>query len=608
MIITKKRILLTCILKDDTDIDIVSRMLKSFMPYCSGLAVAITGLSETIKLKNLVKSYDGKYVETRPTSHPKIYTKINNEYIFTNFAEARNVSFALADEMNKEKAFDWYTWADSDDILFGGEELLDVAEKATEVDSVFFTYWYAVNTDKDGNITDVVIEHLRERLIKPNVFKWISRLHEVTVPIDGNYKAKHTQYELNIKENRKCVWAHITDLDRVDSAIDRNITILEIQIREEERKDPRTLFYLAKTYYDMKKSEYDTLSMELLKEYMELSGWAEERSNAMEYMGNIYARGGNHQEAIKAYYGAVQQYPMRHMPYLLLAKEHADLGLTEESNFWLDVVLRMEEPKTRTTIGNPLEVKVLSASLKYNDAIKHQRIDEAISWIKIRNKLLNIDDDSLLKSLEEIKEMNEAAKAVFMYSKWLKNKGYINKIQHLLKSLPLDLGREPFAHYISNEINIPKVWTDKEICFYASWGAEHFEKWSAKSLNDGIGGSETAVIELARQWAKNGYKVTVYGDPREDEGEYDGVMYRPFYEINWNDTFNILILWRSPHLLDKEIKANKIFMDLHDIASSLDWTPSRIEKVTKVFFKTNYHRDMVPKLPNEKVVVISNGI
>lgn len=602
------KILLTAILKDDTEYQMAKRMFASFMPYCQGLAVAITGLSKTTKLEKLIRKYNGVYVKTTPETHPRIYS--NGK--FTNFAEARNVSFQLADQ---QEGYDWYLWADVDDILIGGNELSQVATLAdkAKMDMVFFTYWYAINMKENNTFdeNDVQIDHTRERLIKPHMFKWVSRLHEVALPIDGNYKPRITEYLYDPKNNQNIVWAHITDEKRVADNMERNIEILEAQIKEEEHKDPRTVFYLAKTYYDMKDKTRDELALFLLDEYLRgphPSGWPEERANAWEYIANICARRGDHKRAIKALHEGIQEFPNKHMLYLLLAKEYAVIGLYEHSDFFLDVVLRMDPPKARTTIGNPLEVKFMAASLKYNQAIRSQKIEEAIQWLKVRNELGHLKDDGMLQTLQDAKALNDAAHNVFNYAKWLKDNGFTHKIQKLLESLPPELGREYFAHYIANEINEPKVWPKKSIVYYASWGADHFEGWSPKNLEKGIGGSETAVIELAKRFAKEGYDVTVYGDPREDEGDYEGVHYRPWYEINWKDTFDTLILWRSPHLLDKDIKANRIFMDLHDVASQVEWTSERMDKVDKVFFKSKFHRSMLPKLPDEKAVIISNGI
>lgn len=608
---TKPKLLLTCIFKDDSEYDLAERMLRSFAPHVDGLAAVITGVSgQHDRLKALIKRHLGRYVVTRPDTHPGIYAKTDEGYIFANFAEARNEAFKLASVLQETGKFDYWVWADADDIVLNGQELRTCAARAIELDldSVFFTYWYAVQVDEKGDIKDVLIEHLRERLLKPNMFKWVSRLHEIAVPLDGNYKPKNSLYDYNLKEGRSCVWVHLASMDRMEANLKRNTQILQMQIEEEQRKDPRTIFYLAKTYYDLGTTEHLQQAEALIYEYLKLSGWAEERSYAWEYVGNIKARTGDHRGAVECYYNGVKEFPARIMLYLLLSREYAELGLQEESRFWLDTATRMEMPTTRTTIGNPLEIKSLAASLKYNDAIKRQDLDQAIFWLKKRNELLSAHDDGMLKTLEEAKALNEAANWVLGYAKWLKETGHTDKIAALLDSLPVELGREAFSHFIANELKEPHVWGEKDIAIYASFGAEHFEQWSPKSFQKGIGGSETAVIELARRWVKLGYNVTVYGDPREDEGVYEGVTYKPYYTMNWKDQFNILILWRSPHLIERVVSAKRLFMDLHDIASQLDWTDERMKRIDKVFFKSQAHRKMLPKLPDEKAVVISNGI
>lgn len=603
------KIMLCTIFKDDSEYEHIERMLASFMPHCHGLVAVLTGVSgEFSKLKKLVKQYNGVYVQASPQTHPQIYAEVDGKPIFANFAAARNVSFEKAALIG---GYDWWLWADADDVLINGHELQPLTENADRagIDAVFCTYWYSVSLNEKGDIQDVIIDHLRERLLRANVFKWTSRLHEVCVPIQENYQYRNSLYDFNPKEGRTLVWAHLAGKERMEQALQRNIQILKIQVEEEQYKDPRTVFYLAKTYYDLNDPQYDATIEEYITKYLELSGWDEERSNACEYLGNLYARKGDHRGAVECYHNAIKEYPNRHMPYLLLAKEYSEMNLMEHSTFWLNqVALKLEEPKTRTTIGNPLEVKLLAASLKYNEAIRTQRLDDAISWLKIRNQLMQVEDSGMIQVLEETKQANNAAIAVFNYAKWLKEKGHVDKVKHLLQSLPSELGREPFAHFIANEVNEPRVWGEDEICYYASWGTEHFEGWSPKSLEKGIGGSETAVIQLAKRWVQKGYKVTVYGDPREQAGVHDGVTYRPWYEINWKDHFNILILWRSPHLLDREIKAKKLFMDLHDIVSSLDYGPERVAKLDKVFFKSTWHRKQIPQLPEEKAMVISNGI
>lgn len=616
----RPKILLTAILKDDSEAAQVERMLESFMPYFDGLCVLITGLSgEHKKLEKIIKKYKGRYAFATPTSHPDIYIR-NKEgkWIFGNFAAARNACFELAAEMQKEHDYDWWSWADKDDILISGAELLNVAQmgKDQNLDSIYFVYWYSVLVDDKGTIKSVVIDHLRERLLKPGMFKWVSRLHEISLPKDQNYQLRQSMYDVNPQQGRTCVWVHLPQREDVQSNLYRNSEILEIQAKEEEHKDPRTLMYLAKTYHDLadleKKPNYDQLAIMLFEEYLDgpyKSGWAEERSNACEYVGNIYGRMGKHQKALDWYNRGLEEFAANYILYLLKAQALAELKRFEESEFVLDMIVRKDPPSTRTTIGNPLSIQLIASGLKHNEAMRKLQIKEAIKWMRTHRKLLGFsEDDDYVKMLVEADLINESAHWVFNFAKWLKDHGHKDKIPMLLKSLPHELGQEPFAHFIANEISEPRKWGEDEIAYFASFGGNHFEQWSDKSLGRGIGGSETAVIQLARQWAKLGYKVTVFGDPRQDAGERDGVSYRPWYEMNWKDEFNILILWRSPHLLDKEIKAKKLFMDLHDVASQLDWTDARTAKVNKVFVKSQFHRAMLPKIPDEKVAIISNGI
>lgn len=151
-------------------------------------------------------------------------------------------------------------------------------------------------------------------------------------------------------------------------------------------------------------------------------------------------------------------------------------------------------------------------------------------------------------------------------------------------------------------------WGDKSIVYFASLGFTHFETWSPLNLEKGIGGSETAVIELSSRFARDGYEVTVYGEPGAGTGTYEGVEYRRWNTIDWADEFNIIIVWRAPYLIDNIKKAKRIFYDAHNVELNSNWKPERVKKITKAFFKSNYHRAMVPNIPDSKAAVISNGI
>lgn len=599
------KILLTAIFKDDSEADMVERMLESFMPHVDGLAVALTGPSGKFdKLMELIIKHGGRYSVTTPETHPEIY----HEGKFANFAEARNVSFELADIMNKDGEYDWYAWADADDVITSGEELREAAKAPKKIDSIFFDYWYSVKVDEKGTVEQVIINHIRERLLRPRKFKWISRLHEVTVPIDENYKPQHANYDINPEEGRKCAWVHLADKENVIKSLDRNVEILNLQLEEQDGKDPRTRFYLAKTFIDIameqQSDEYLEKAIKEFKHYLKTSGWAEERAHAWEYLGNIYDLQGQHFKSVEAYHKAVQEHPIHHIPYLRLSKKYADLKRYEEADHWLEVALRMPPPQSRTTIGNPLEIQLVAAKLQYNKAIRDQKLEDAIYWLGINNKLAGTEDDGMMKTLKEAKELNDAGMAVFNFAKWLKKIKRKEHIKHLLDSIPPEIKNEQFVQYIANEVQDSREWGEKEIAYFAG---PTFEPWSDLSMSKGLGGSETAIVMLSREWVKLGYKVTVYCDT-EDEGERDGVTYSHWSTFNWNDEFNTLIIWRNPSILDREIKAKNLYYDAHDIESQMNWTAERMKRIDKVFFKSNWHRGHVPQLADEKAQVISNGI
>lgn len=607
----KSKICLTAIFKDDSEYEVIERMLGSFMPYCSGLAVALTGTSGKFdRLKKLIKKYNGDYIECNPTTHPQIYSNIGDKTIFSNFAAAREEPFKLADL----KEYDWYLWADADDVLIGGEYLDKIALNAKEqkMDSVFFTYWYSVNVRKDGTYTDkdVQIDHLRERLIRPRFFKWVSRLHEIALPKEDNYKPRFTDWKYDPKKTENIVWVHLTNKERADANNLRNIEILKLQIEEENYKDPRTISYLAKTYFDMNTDEADNQAIPLFEKYLEMSGWEEERSINWEYLAKIYMRKQQYADAISCMHSAIQEFPDRHLNYLYLAEAYFNIGRIDYAEFWVDVASRMKPPQARTTIGNPVEIMFLTASIKANIAVKKLNLDDAIYWLKVRNEIGHLEDEELIKQLEDAKYYNQIGLAFFNIARYLKERGHTERIRQLLDVIPPEYGKEPFVHQIANEISESKKWSNKSIVYYASFGTEHFEQWDYRSLAKGIGGSETAVIALSEEWTKKGYEVTVFCDTFNGD-EYvspSGVVYRPWWQINWKDQFNTLILWRSPHLLDMEFNTKKLYMDLHDIASNLDYTPDRVKKLTGVFFKSKWHRSQVPNVPDNKALIISNGI
>lgn len=147
-------------------------------------------------------------------------------------------------------------------------------------------------------------------------------------------------------------------------------------------------------------------------------------------------------------------------------------------------------------------------------------------------------------------------------------------------------------------------WPEKSIVVFCGTTAE---AWSPKSLEKGLGGSETAIIKLTRIWAKKGYSVTVFCNCNAP-GVYDDVVYRNDSEFSPFHDYDIFIIWRNPEMASTiDITAKKCFLDLHDIIKPEQITPCLLKNITKICTKSKFHASLLGNVPEDKVAVIPNG-
>jgi hypothetical protein len=208
--------------------------------------------------------------------------------------------------------------------------------------------------------------------------------------------------------------------------------------------------------------------------------------------------------------------------------------------------------------------------------------------------------------IADLVDLNSACDNVNVLSRYLHSIGDDKTILKVLDVLPEAITNQNFAKLIRQTLTPSRKWKENEICYVANFGGPHFEKWDGNSYKDGIGGSETAVCEMAKQFTKNGYKVTVYGDPYT-KGDIEGVTYLPWYEFNEKDSFNIVVQWRGWGLANR-IKCRRFYVDLHDVHEPQSFGKEQIDFIDKIFVKSNYHRGITPLIPDNKFIVVSNGI
>lgn len=586
------------IVKDDSEAQKLRNLLITVIDHVDSIHITSNG-EKTDDIEALVAFTRGKYSQKQID-----YTHLPwNE----DFSEQRNYNFSRVPSDT-----DYIVWADSDDLFVGAEHLKKIAlqAKKNKKDVVFLKYWYGCEFDGEPSLEtfkNVDIEHYRERLIRPGTITWKGRLHETPVPVAGQ-KDSYTKVKYS-KEHPIAVMHTALIGDSLEK-MQRNRRILELQLKEEREKgeaDPRTLLYLMKIYTEVGDTELLRKCIGMGHEYLKKSGWDEERANANDLMAICSVKLGDNHEAIKYLHKAIEEYPHQPLHYIRLSLAYFNVGRYRESKHWLEIAGQLDLDDKTAGINNIKEMKVLFAQMllkiKYNvDKDLPGAVEAAEALLKEQPNKENEQNLAFMLDLLDLYEASESAKQLLEYLESIGSR----EVLRVLDGLPDQMKEQPWAVAVRNRNTKARVWKDNEICYFANFGGKHFEKWDANSLKSGIGGSETAVIKLSEAWAKQGYKVTVYGDPQKP-CEINGVTYLPYYYFNKSDKFSTFIQWRSAFLAPT-IKAKKFLVDLHDVVHQVDYSEEIINAVDKIMVKSQYHREFLPNVPDEKIEIVGNGI
>lgn len=523
-----------------------------------------------------------------------------------NFVEARTNNWARI-----PKDFDWYMWLDSDDTVDDPKEIRHLIAIASKQQGIYVKYDY--DHDEYGNVT---VTHWVARIVRNNgSYAWKSSIS------DGGVAVHETLNEViprpkSMTNDIKVV--HHAEEDRRQASLDRNITLLEGMYARQTKEgevDPRTLFYLATHYYDaLRYGE----AVKLLQEYLQLSGWNEERCEARLYLGNILRKAGRNAEAKQEYLMAVGEFQNSPRPYIELAElEHEDKRYEFSLN-WVEKALNV--PKATTTmVLRPLESSykayMLGAQACVN--IGGKKLDDALEYAEKALKLRPLDEDAKASQelVEKLIEQREDIRAAARLIRSFEEHEQEEKILPLLDSLPADVQDNPLILTARHKYTPPKVWPKKSIALYVGQGPLGI--WGPWSLDEGIGGSEEAVIQLSRQLSLLGWQVTVFATPGERAGDdiYGDKIYEPaikwkqYYEFSPHDEYDVVIAWRNPGFFDGQFKARKKYLWLHDLMDREEFIPERLANLDKVIFVGQYHADYYKGvIPEEKWFVSGNGI
>jgi glycosyltransferase involved in cell wall biosynthesis len=232
-----------------------------------------------------------------------------------------------------------------------------------------------------------------------------------------------------------------------------------------------------------------------------------------------------------------------------------------------------------------------------------ERPDAALPMLEGANKINPSND--LRNTIKEIKKKKVEFNRVVKIIKKIENIEDKKRLAKELDKIPDKLKSHPSICIIRNKAFVKETSSGKDLVFFCGFTAR---QWTPDTVKEGIGGSEEAIITLTKKLADRGWNVTVYNNCGYKEQRFGKVLYKPFWTFNYRDKQDIVIGWRIPALCDWGVNAKRIYIDLHDVIPSGEFNKTRLERIYKIFVKSKFQRNLYPDIPDEKFVIIPNGI
>lgn len=571
---TNMKIALALIVKGcREEINLLDRCLATVAPFVDGLFVSVSykkGEEPYKEAEDFIKKWNGQC----------FHFEWPND-----FSVARNLSFSRV-----PKEFDYILWCDADDVWRGLDKLKNVI-KQNPADAYLFHYLY--DFDEVG---EPRVEHIKTQLVRNDgSFVWKGSIHEDLI------SQREVKMHLIDKDIDRL---HLTTDERVKLALGRNLEIAEAY-RELNPNDPRSRFTLAQSLLGAGKREEGAKELET---FIDESGSEHDRFLAILWLAGVWEELNDRKKAERWCKLAIGEMPDMPDGYLALGRMFRRWGDNENASLYTMRGLVRKGHAVSTMVRNPRDYDRNPMLLLAEIYTEMGRPESALPMLrgvqKISPKLSGLD-----KWIETIEKELEIAKVVVEKCLEMDKLKTDDEKRKAILDIPKEYKAHPEVCRRRNELFIRDETDGKQIAY---WCGNTTFIWSASTFETkGVGGSEEAVVHLSRQWAKNGYKVTVYNncgtedvvDPKEPN-----VVYRPFWTFNRRDKWDTMILWRTPMMSDYEINCKNIIVDLHDVISPAEFTDKRLEKINKVLVKTKFHRSLFPNIPNEKIAVIPNGL
>ena len=504
---------------------------------------------------------------------------IDEEFdVLRSFAEARNLANDLA-------THEYILWLDSDDELKDPHALRKLVEENQNADFFRMTYDYQHNAQ--GECTT---RQQRDRILRRGTFEWASPIHEVN-------KATQKVNVLNVDREVSYVKHDLVEGDSKEKAR-RNLKVILAHEKTSEL-DARLKMYKAHALLDL--GDYDP-ALSLYFEYLDESQWDKERYHVMDRVFRIYKESGNTHHAKRWCFEMMDTFPETRLAYLNLAEIYHAEGEWAKCIYWIQKMFEIENDDDYL-LHNPAGMKILPLQLLQNCFVRLGKFNDALAVV---GELMNITPSEDLE--KKANALRESAMDVEL----------VNSVKQIAQALP-PKDRPKFFSAVPDRIkdyhefacHLPKHRPEGMPVVAIYCGFDETRSWGPEDIFKGIGGSEEAVINMAREFSERGWIVEVYANVTKEteDDSFDNVRWYQAGRSNPADTVDLTICWRDPQLVKYAPQGRQTWLWLHDLQDKLEpYYKDVMDSYDKVMFLSTFHRQTAPWVPEDKVFFTTNGI
>ena len=506
------------------------------------------------------------------------------------FAAARNFSF-------EKCSHDYVMWLDSDDIV-ENPEAADAEIRHHLKDGVKWLIGpYLYEWDGEPGESNCTTQLLRERVVDRRLFEWRAPIHEclcAKYACQGK-RMNHENFRVIHRQRRQ-------DRDEQKRKLDRNLKVLETQFPD-GNCEPRMNFYWGNTYLGLK--EFDK-AIEKYRRYLMASDNEPERIVALCSMSEAHRLSGRFNAAERTALDAIACNTQLPTPWMMLAEAQFNnrqfaraVVSAEDVRIRLNHLHEEAVNNPHSLHGRPWFIQAVGFTSmgRFGDA--QRCAQEAYTYYPD-----DVEVKKILKSLSDMRHHHQVKDAFNVIRQELEKEG--RDCRALAMSAPKEIQEE---QVVNQYLPKPRPRNHPSIAFYCPGGGA--EKWSPRSCETGIGGSEEAVINLSRSFAKLGWHVEVYGNVEKKEVDDFTVHWYPigYWTGEKDNPLDVLIWWRCPTgIIQTPHNAKQNYLWLHDVVPQESWQYECWNEYDKVFVLSQYHREVVKCVPDDKIFFTENGM